>query len=135
MNLLLWSRETKPEFRNQLYFVRSNLWRSRLFPDSFSPNSFKNLGNALPLLNNTEDEKQDIKLFMKEMFEKTSANTIDFPPVTDNGDLATVGYACEVMKWFKPALTVVNMNNVDGCHSDFTGYLRSLHRADHGLGL
>jgi hypothetical protein len=100
----------------------------------FLDNSFKNLGNSLPLLNNTEDEKQDIKLFMKEMFDKTSAGTIDQPPVADSGDLQTIGYACELMKWFKPALTVVNMNNVDGCHSDFTGYLRSLHRADHGLG-
>jgi hypothetical protein len=26
------------------------------------------------------------------------------------------------------------MSNVDGCHSDFTGYLKNLHRADHGLG-
>jgi len=100
----------------------------------FLDNSFKNLGNALPLLNNTEAEKQDIKLFMKEMFDKTSAGTIDFPPITDNGDLQTVGYACELMKWFKPALTVVNMNDVDGCHSNFTGYLRNLHRADHALG-
>jgi hypothetical protein len=38
------------------------------------------------------------------------------------------------MRWFKPALTVVNLGDVDGCHSDFTGYLRSLHRADHAIG-
>ena len=100
----------------------------------FLDNSFKNLGNALPLLNNTDEEKQDIKAFMDEMMNKTSAGTIDFPPVGDNGDLHTIGYACEVMRWFKPALTVVNMNNVDGCHSNFTGYLRNLHRADHALG-
>jgi hypothetical protein len=100
----------------------------------FLDNSFKNLGNALPLLDNTEEEKQNIKLFMKEMFDKTSAGTIDFPPVSDNRDLQTVGYTCELMKWFKPALTVVNLNDVDGCHSKFTEYLRNLHRADHALG-
>lgn len=100
----------------------------------FLDNSFKNLGNALPLLNNTDDEKQDIKAFMNEMFDKTTSGTVDFPPIGDNGDLQTVGYACELMRWFKPALTVVNMSNVDGCHSDFTGYLRNLHRADHALG-
>jgi len=100
----------------------------------FLDNSFESVGNTLPLLNNTEEEKHEIKLFIKEMFDKTSAGTIDFPPVADNGDLQTIGYACELMRWFKPALTVVNMSNVDGCHSDFTGYLSNLHRADHGLG-
>jgi hypothetical protein len=26
------------------------------------------------------------------------------------------------------------MNNIDGCHSDFTGYLRAMHRCDHAIG-
>ena len=34
---------------------------------------------------------------------------------------------CEVMKRFKPTLTVVYLSNVDGCHSNFTSYLQSLH--------
>ena len=38
------------------------------------------------------------------------------------------------MQWFKPKLTVVNLSGVDGCHSNFTGYLNSLHRADHAVG-
>lgn len=100
----------------------------------FLDNSFKNLGNSLPLLNNTDDEKQQIKAFMKDMFDKTDSGTIDFPPIADNGDLQTVGYACELMRTFKPALTVVNMSNVDGCHNNFTLYLKNLHRADHALG-
>ena len=37
-------------------------------------------------------------------------------------------------KWFKPTLTVVNLSNVDGCHSNFTGYIRNLHIADHAVG-
>ena len=44
------------------------------------------------------------------------------------------GYACEVMKRFKPTLTVVYLSNVDGCHSNFTSYLQSLHSADHAVG-
>jgi hypothetical protein len=48
--------------------------------------------------------------------------------------LNTVAYAAEVLKWFKPKVLVVNMSSVDGCHSNFTGYLRSLHRADHATG-
>ena len=45
-----------------------------------------------------------------------------------------MGYTCEVLKWFKPKVTVVNLDSVDGCHANFTGYLRSLHRADHAVG-
>ena len=100
----------------------------------FLDNSFENYGNGLLSLGNTEDEKQNIKAFMEEMFTKTQNGTIAHPPLTDNNDTATLGYTCELLKWFKPALTVVNLNNVDGCHSDFTGYLQSLHRADHGVG-
>jgi hypothetical protein len=101
---------------------------------AFLDNSFSNAGNVPPSLGNTFEETQDIKAFMKEMFEKTQDGTIAHPPVSDNGDLRTVGYACELMKWFEPVLTVVNMSAVDGCHSNFTGYLANLHRADHAVG-
>ncbi len=101
---------------------------------AFLDNSFQNAGNEPPQLGNTFDEKQSIKAFMKSMFEKTQAGTIAHPPVHDSGDLQTMGYACELIKWFEPALTVVNMSAVDGCHSNFTGYLAALHRADHAVG-
>jgi hypothetical protein len=101
---------------------------------AFLDNSFDRLGSSLDGIGNTPEEKQDIKAFMAEMFTRTQNGTIAHPPVHDSGDLSTVGYACEVMKWFKPALTVVNMSGVDGCHSSFTGYLAALHRADHAVG-
>lgn len=100
----------------------------------FLNNSFDNVVNAGTGIGNTAEEKQDIKAFMVEMFSKTANGQIAHPPVNDSGDLTTVGYACEVMKWFKPALTVVNLSGVDGCHSSFTGYLAALHRADHAVG-
>jgi len=103
----------------------------------FLDNSFENIGNNLPNIGNTEAEKYQIKQFMKTMFNKTSAGTISFPPdhaAAGNGDTATVGYACEVMKEFKPKLTVVNLSAVDSCHGNFTGYLKSIHRADHAVG-
>ncbi len=101
---------------------------------AFLDNSFEHLGSVPTSIGNTAEEKQDIKAFMEEMFTKTQNGTIAHPPVHDSGDLTTVGYACEVMKWFKPALTVVNMSGVDGCHSNFTGYLAAMHRADHAVG-
>ena len=101
---------------------------------AFLDNSFEHYGTVPTSIGNTPEEKQDIKAFMAEMFTRTQNGTIAHPPVHDSGDLTTVGYACEVMKWFKPALTVVNMDGVDGCHSSFTGYLASMHRADHAVG-
>jgi hypothetical protein len=100
----------------------------------FLDNSFANVANPLPDLKNTADEKQDIKAFMKSMFDKTSNNSIAMPPVSDSRDLQTIGYTCEVLSWFKPNLTVVILGDVDGCHASFTSYLAALHRADHAVG-
>lgn len=100
----------------------------------FLDQSFSSVGQGGDSLGNTEEEKQDIKEFMRTMYERVTQNAIAFPPVTDNADALTMGFACEVMKWFKPAITVINLSSVDGCHADFTGYLRALHRADHAVG-
>ena len=90
-------------------------------------------GRDLPGIKNTPEEKELLREFFRLMFNKTDSGTIAHPPVRDNNDMKTIGYACEVMKFFKPTLTVINLNSVDGCHSNFTGYLKSLHRADHGV--
>ena len=100
----------------------------------FLDNNFANIGVPLPDLHNTEAEKQDIKSFMKAMYTKTANNSVAMPPVNENGDAVTIGYSCELMKWFTPNLTVVTLNDVDGCHSNFTSYLKALHRADHAVG-
>ncbi len=91
-------------------------------------------GQDVPHLNNTEEEKEDIKKFIRHVFDQLDNDRIAFPPVTDNGDLATVGYATEVLKWFKPKLLVLNMGGADSCHSSFTSYLAALHRQDHAVG-
>jgi len=100
----------------------------------FLDNSFANIGKPLPDLKNTEAEKYDIHQFMKSMFTKTLNNSVAKPPGGNNNDSRTVGYTCELMKWFKPTLTVVNLGAVDGCHQNYTGYLRALHEADHAVG-
>ena len=66
------------------------------------------------------------------MFDKTQNGLIAHPPI-NGGELNSIGYACEVMKRFKPTLTVVYLSSVDVCHSNFTRYLQNLHRADHGV--
>ena len=85
-------------------------------------------------LNNTDDEKEHIKQFMQTMYDKVENGSVNLPPVTDNGDTATVGFTCEVLSEFKPAFTFVNLGAVDACHSSFSKYLKALHRADHAVG-
>ena len=101
----------------------------------FLDNSYESLtrNNVLDVVGNTETEKAQIKSFMKNMFLKKQAGSVLQPPVS-GGDGLTVGYACEVMKEFNPALTVVKIDGPDTCHSNFTGYLRAIHQADHAVG-
>lgn len=91
-----------------------------------------NGGLALGDIGNSLEEKDQLKTFIDGVL--NGSVNIPFPAVNDNGDLRNIGYACAVMREFKPTITVVNMSSVDGCHSDFTGYLQSLHRADHAVG-
>lgn len=100
----------------------------------FLDNNFDNYASGLETLGNTEDEKQQIKEFMTLMYDKTGNGTIAHPPISDSTDLRTIGYTCEVLKQFKPAMTVVNLDNVDSCHRNFSAYTASLHRADHAVG-
>jgi hypothetical protein len=100
----------------------------------FLDNSFASGGASLLDygIQNTEEEREEIREFIKQMFVKQANGQVARPPVSDNGDMNNIGWALEVIKWFQPTVTVINMSAVDGCHSNFTGYLRSLHRADHG---
>lgn len=101
----------------------------------FLDNTYENLlgGTVLDTVGNTEAEKQQIKQFMKDMFDKKQANNVLKPPVSGSDGL-TVGYACEVMARFKPALTVIKIDGPDVCHSNFTGYVRAIHASDHAVG-
>ncbi|MFN4123577.1 MAG: hypothetical protein ACK4GL_09785 [Flavobacteriales bacterium] len=106
------------------------VYKMKLFLD----NSFDRMGTGLDALGNTDEEKYNIKQFMNSVFTRVQQQAIPFPGVNDTNDTRTVGFACELLRWFKPNLTVINMNDVDGCHSNFTSYLRALHRADHAVG-
>lgn len=100
----------------------------------FLDSSFGREANAITGINNSEEERYEISRFLDQLFIKTEQRQIIQPLVRDNGDLRTIGYACEVLQQFKPTLTVVDLEEVDVCHGSFTDYLRNLHRADHAVG-
>jgi len=85
-------------------------------------------------IKNSNTEKTQIKEFIRNTFTKQSLGQIAMPPAAFGGDAMNISYAAEVLKEFKPKMLAVNLSAVDGCHSNFTGYLRSLHSADHITG-
>jgi hypothetical protein len=101
---------------------------------NFLDNAFRVKQGQIPSIKNTDEDKNRIKEFVRNTFQKQAAGQIPLPPVADGGDLFTLAYAAEVMKEFKPKILVVNMTAVDVCHGNFSAYLRALHRADHGVG-
>lgn len=100
----------------------------------FLDNRFQSLGAESINSINTEEEQEEIHSFLIDLYEKQKNQQVIQPLVRDNPDLQTLGYACEVISKFQPALTMINLENADICHSNFTQYLRQLHRADHAVG-
>ena len=50
-----------------------------------------------------------------------------------NNDMYNVLFATEIIKTFKPELMVVNMQDVDICHFQFTQYANNLRKADYAV--
>jgi membrane-anchored protein YejM (alkaline phosphatase superfamily) len=50
-----------------------------------------------------------------------------------NGDMLNMSVAIKVLQEFKPELLVVNLQNIDVCHSDFTEYCNNIRKADFAL--
>ncbi len=109
-------------------------WDKILEMREFLNQNFQQQGLEIAHLYNETEEEILIKDFVRNTFEKVNNGSVILPPVNDNSDLKTIGYAVEVLNWFKPKLTVVDMTNIDVCHGDYTSYLKNLHRADHGIG-
>ncbi len=119
-------------FMNFKNYHETDEWNKALEIRNFLNQSFSKEGFEIPHLYNTDSEDNSIKSFVKSIFAKNG--NIFLPPVNDNQDLKVIGYTLELLHWFKPKVTVVDLSNVDVCHGNFTGYLKNMHRADHGIG-
>lgn len=121
-------------FENFKNYHPDTEWDKILEMREFLNQNFQQQGLEIAHLYNETEEEILIKDFVRNTFQKVNSGSLILPPVNDNGDLKTIGYAVEVLNWFKPKLTVVDMTNIDVCHGDYTSYLKNLHRADHGIG-
>ena len=102
-------------------------------------NNFSQLGEELPGIQNTPENREQIKSFLLEKMIAAQNGTMEFStPGSDpnllTGDLINISAAWQVMDTFSPELTVINTTNLDICHDNFSAYLYFLHRADYGIG-
>ncbi|MFK8005684.1 MAG: hypothetical protein AB8H03_04905 [Saprospiraceae bacterium] len=102
-------------------------------------NNFAQAGEQLPGIQNTPENREQIKNFLLQKIEDTANGNLDVATPGNNpnlltGDLINISAAWQVMDEFTPELTVINTTNLDVCHDDFSAYLYFLHRADYGIG-
>ncbi len=82
---------------------------------------YKNVGGVLDDIENTEDEKYDIKNFMKQQYALGASTNV-------------MSATEAILRRYKPTLLALNMTGVDVCHGNFTSYLSAMHSADHQIG-
>ena len=119
-------------FMNFKNYHETDEWNNALEIRDFLNKNFNQGESNIPHLYNTGAEDNSIKSFVKSTFAKNG--NIFLPPVNDNSDLKIIGYTLELLHWFQPKVTVVDLSNVDSCHVNFSSYLKNMHRADHGIG-
>lgn len=88
------------------------------------------------VVNNAED-RQRVKAFITGILNGDIPFEWPTPSGTQqgaSGDLLNIGAAWKVLEAFQPELMVINTFNLDICHSNFSGYIDFLHKADYGIG-
>lgn len=105
---------------------------------SFFDVNFDKQASDIPGVINTRQDKEAIKNMIINVLNNPTSLDLAKPSGANvnelTGDLINISSAWKVLETFKPELTVVNTFNLDICHSDFTGYIQNLHKADYGVG-
>ncbi|MBL0095495.1 MAG: hypothetical protein IPP46_02610 [Bacteroidetes bacterium] len=82
---------------------------------------------------NTESEAQQLQQFISDLYGKAQSGQYINPwgvGTSMNSDMYNVMFAEEIIQQFKPELLVVNMQDVDIGHFDFSQYANNLRKAD-----
>jgi hypothetical protein len=81
---------------------------------------------------NTEEDRKKISSFLV-----NAGNSFTYDPFgvgnASNGDMINIAAAIKVLQEFKPELLVVNIQNIDICHSNYTEYCNNIRKADFAL--
>lgn len=86
-------------------------------------------------ISNTSADKEAIEAFILQTYTEAASGAYNNPWGIGglNGDQFNVLAAEKIIEQFKPELLVVNMQDVDICHTNFTAYANNLVRADYAL--
>jgi len=114
---------------NDEFFVRD----MRNFLDAnFSNNQ---LANSFGIINTPEDAER-LRQFVQKVYDKARTggfNNLMNGMVDPTNDVIHLTLTEELLKEFQPELTVVNMQNVDIAHQNFTQYCNNLKKADYAV--
>ena len=82
---------------------------------------------------NMETDTGLINNFLSDMFLQFTPQPWGISPGIMSNDMYNIYFAEEILKKFKPELMVVNMQDVDICHFNFTAYANNLRKADYSV--
>jgi len=104
---------------------------------TFMDNNFGSAFNPSASALNDSDEAEQLKSWMRRMVQEHQNGLHNNPwsmPNYMTNDSRNIFYAEKIIEEFQPELLVVNMFDVDVCHSQFTRYCDTLRRADWAVG-
>ena len=106
----------------------------RGFCDAHFSSQYNGAANSIT---NTEEDKIEIESFINQCFIEAAAGQFNDPWGIGgrlyNNDMQTVNFAEKIIQQYKPELLVVNMQDVDIAHSNFTLYANNIQKADYAL--
>lgn len=104
---------------------------------TFLDNNFSNQTKAADAgITNAESDAAQIENFILQSFNEAVAGLYNDPwglGTSMNNDMYNIFFAEKIMQRFKPELMVVNMQDVDIAHSNFTEYCNNMRKADYAL--
>lgn len=85
-------------------------------------------------IQNTPADAEHLQTFLRQMLSDVSAGLYNNPWGIDmTGDLFNVYSGIKLMQEFKPELMVINMQDIDIAHFDYTKYVNNIRMADFAL--
>ena len=106
----------------------------RGFCDAHFSSQYNGAANSIT---NTEEDKIEIEAFINQCFIEAASGQFNDPWGIGGGlynnDMQTVNFAEKIIQEYKPELLVVNMQDVDIAHSNFTLYANNIQKADYAL--
>lgn len=85
-------------------------------------------------IKNTPADAERLQTFLRQMMSDVNAGLYNNPwgvPMT--GDLRNIFAGIKIMQEFKPELMVINMQDIDVAHFEFTSYINAIRMADFAL--